>query len=295
MSDPSAADAAADAPADARLEGGGRHEGGEYDQLGEHVFDLPQLTESSREDRFDLTVVGCGPAGLSAADRASSKGLRVALVDPKPLAIWRNNYGVWVDEFEELGLADCFNNVWNRARVVIDDEHPDGILLDRPYAQVNRKALKDKLLQRCIDQGVVFGSCAVESVDHEKGGSVIALKGGADGAAKGQTVHSKMVLDATAGLHTLNAVAPAHETACLSTLARVMRYAGFKVCFQHSTRTATPRGTHGNWWTLSATSPPGIKPRLVSCARRRSPTVSRWTRCSSWTGATATCRPTTRR
>ena len=50
-------------------------DGSEYDQVGGHQWDLPKLqaSSSSRENRFDLTIVGCGPAGLSAADRASSK------------------------------------------------------------------------------------------------------------------------------------------------------------------------------------------------------------------------------
>ena len=165
----------------------------------EHVL-LP-LSPTSREDRVDLLIVGCGPAGLSAADRASEKGLRVAVVDPRPLAAWRNNYGVWVDEFEELGLDDCFANVWPKARVVIDDERPEGIQLDRPYAQVDRVKLKDKLLARCAARGVRFGACAVEDVRHERGGSIVTLKGGnpsdADGSLAGAEVHAKMVLDAT--------------------------------------------------------------------------------------------------
>ena len=166
-----------------------------------HEHDMLALSPTSREDRVDLLIVGCGPAGLSAADRASEKGLRVALVDPRPLAVWRNNYGVWVDEFEELGLDDCFANVWPKARVVIDDEHPEGIQLDRPYAQVDRVKLKDKLLARCVRRGVRFGACAVEDVRHERGGSVVTLKGGdpsdpnSEGA--GKEVHAKMVLDAT--------------------------------------------------------------------------------------------------
>ena len=45
-----------------------------------HEHDLLPLSPTSREDRVDLLIVGCGPAGLSAADRASEKGLRVALV-----------------------------------------------------------------------------------------------------------------------------------------------------------------------------------------------------------------------
>jgi|TARA_B110000259_G_scaffold183355_1_gene228496 lycopene cyclase-like protein len=107
-----------------------------------HEFTLAGLTTTSRSDRYDLLIVGCGPAGLSAADRASEKGLRVALVDPKPLNVWRNNYGVWVDEFEALGLGDCFSNVWPKARVVLDDDDPNGIQLDRAYGQVDRIKLK---------------------------------------------------------------------------------------------------------------------------------------------------------
>ena len=174
-----------------------KRDGKSYDQTGQHTIELPELTESSRLDRFDLVIVGCGPAGLSAADRASSKGLRVALIDPTPLKRWQNNYGVWVDEFEDLGLTDCFNKVWPKAKVVIDDARPDGIDLNRPYGQVNRIALKDKFLARCVAQGVVFGACAVEGVAHEGDGSVVTLKGGADGKFAGQEVHAKMVLDAT--------------------------------------------------------------------------------------------------
>lgn len=41
----------------------------------DHAIELVELApgSSSRADQFDLVVVGCGPAGLSAADRASSK------------------------------------------------------------------------------------------------------------------------------------------------------------------------------------------------------------------------------
>ena len=189
---PSDDDGPADAAADASCD----------DAVAAHEMALPPLLPSSRSDRYDLVVVGCGPAGLSAADRASSKGLRVALIDPDPLARWRNNYGVWVDEFEELGLEDCFNHVWPKARVVIDDETPEGIRLDRPYAQVDRIKLKDKLLRRCVDAGVVFGALAVDAVEHEDEGSVVFAKPTDDEERDASTerrseIHASLVLDAT--------------------------------------------------------------------------------------------------
>jgi hypothetical protein len=57
----------------------------------------------------------------------------VCLVDPAPGAPWRNNYGVWVDEFEALGYGECFTRQWPTARVVLDDSGP-GIALQRAYA-----------------------------------------------------------------------------------------------------------------------------------------------------------------
>ena len=36
-------------------------------------------------------------------------------MDPNPLAHWPNNYGVWCDEFEALGLDDCFEYKWDKA------------------------------------------------------------------------------------------------------------------------------------------------------------------------------------
>ena len=40
-------------------------------------------------------------------------------------APWINNYGVWCDEFEAMGLEDCFDVVWPRAVVHLDSS-PEG-------------------------------------------------------------------------------------------------------------------------------------------------------------------------
>lgn len=42
------------------------------------------------------------------------------VVDPYPLAKWPNNYGVWVDEFEAMGLEDHLDVVWDQAKVYLN-------------------------------------------------------------------------------------------------------------------------------------------------------------------------------
>lgn len=50
----------------------------------------------------DVAVVGAGPAGLALAAELAGQGLSVTLVAPECNFV--NNYGVWLDEFKELGL-----------------------------------------------------------------------------------------------------------------------------------------------------------------------------------------------
>jgi lycopene epsilon-cyclase len=50
----------------------------------------------------DVAIVGAGPAGLALAAEVAQQGLSVVLVSPESKFV--NNYGVWLDEFKELGL-----------------------------------------------------------------------------------------------------------------------------------------------------------------------------------------------
>ncbi|HWC99934.1 MAG TPA: FAD/NAD(P)-binding oxidoreductase [Candidatus Sulfopaludibacter sp.] len=58
-------------------------------------------------DRFDVVVVGAGPAGLAAACRAAESGASVALIDDNPVAggqIWRGGAGPaapWIRKIEQ--------------------------------------------------------------------------------------------------------------------------------------------------------------------------------------------------
>ena len=80
----------------------------------------PARWDAASTQKFDLVVVGSGPSGLAVAARVSGAGFRVLVVDPNPLAPWVNNFGVWCDEFEAMGLEDCFDVVWPRALVYLD-------------------------------------------------------------------------------------------------------------------------------------------------------------------------------
>ena len=82
---------------------------------------LHQYDPTSSE-KLDLVVAGAGPSGIAVAERVSAAGYKVCVVDPAPLAHWPNNYGVWVDEFEAMGLDDCLEIVWDKAKVHLDSD-----------------------------------------------------------------------------------------------------------------------------------------------------------------------------
>jgi flavin-dependent dehydrogenase len=124
----------------------------------------------------DLVVAGAGPAGLAVAERVARAGYRVCVVDPDPLGIWPNNYGVWVDEFQAMGLSDCLEVVWPKARVLLDSTAEGDKRLARPYGRVDRPRLKRKLLERCAAAGVTFLRAAVEAVEHQGGRSTVKAR-----------------------------------------------------------------------------------------------------------------------
>ena len=98
-----------------------------------------------------------GPSGLAAAARASTYGLHVVVIDPEPLLHWPNNYGVWIDEFEKIGLEDNLDFVWNRANVFLGERPEDHKTLSRPYGRVDRAKLKTSFLSVCLENGVREG------------------------------------------------------------------------------------------------------------------------------------------
>ncbi|KAL6205274.1 hypothetical protein ACLB2K_022536 [Fragaria x ananassa] len=138
-------------------------------------FDLPRLDPSSRS-RVDVIIIGTGPAGLRLAEQVSQYGIKVCCVDPSPLSMWPNNYGVWVDEFESLELESCLDKTWPMACVHIDDNKTK--YLDRPYGRVSRKKLKKLLMERCLSNGVKFHKAKVWKIEHKEFESLIVCDDG---------------------------------------------------------------------------------------------------------------------
>jgi len=63
------------------------------------------------EKVLDVTVVGAGPAGLRLAASLAKQGLSVAVVGRD--APFTNNYGVWCEELEGLGLEETLDREWD--------------------------------------------------------------------------------------------------------------------------------------------------------------------------------------
>nr|ADZ28517.1 neoxanthin synthase [Camellia nitidissima] len=138
-------------------------------------FDLSWVDPSTRS-RFDVIIIGTGPAGLRLAEQVACHGIKVCCVDPSPLSMWPNNYGVWVDGFESLGLEDCLDKTWPMACVHINDHRTK--YLDRAYGRVSRKKLKMKLLEGCVSNNVKFHQAKVWKAEHKEFESSVVCSDG---------------------------------------------------------------------------------------------------------------------
>ncbi|KAF3499617.1 hypothetical protein F2Q69_00043907 [Brassica cretica] len=130
------------------------------DEQSKLVDKLPPISTGEGGGALDLVVIGCGPAGLALAAESAKLGLKVGLIGPD--LPFTNNYGVWEDEFNDLGLQKCIEHVWRDTLVYLDDDNP--ITIGRAYGRVSRRLLHEELLRRCVESGVSYLSSKVESI-----------------------------------------------------------------------------------------------------------------------------------
>lgn len=110
---------------------------------------------------YDVGIVGCGPAGLALAAELASQELSVALVGHD--APFVNNYGVWLDEFQDLGLEKTLDHIWDDASCFFTEGKE--VRVGRAYGRVCRRALHAELLSRCAAAGVKFLAGEVQYVE----------------------------------------------------------------------------------------------------------------------------------
>lgn len=144
----------------------------DMDQQSKLSDELRQI--SAGQTVLDLVVIGCGPAGLALAAESAKLGLNVGLVGPD--LPFTNNYGVWEDEFKDLGLQACIEHVWRDTIVYLDDDDP--ILIGRAYGRVSRHLLHEELLKRCVEAGVLYLNSKVDRiVEATNGHSLVECEG----------------------------------------------------------------------------------------------------------------------
>lgn len=130
--------------------------------------------------QYDVAVVGAGPAGMFLAAEVAKQGLSVVIVG-LDLAIV-NNYGVWVDEFKELGMEHTLECSWPDAVCYFGEGHEQEVRVGRAYGRVSRRKLREHLVKECAALGVAFMDAEVSdmSVQEDLMGTRLATNRGVE-------------------------------------------------------------------------------------------------------------------
>ena len=142
----------------------------------------------SRPSRFDILVIGGGPAGLSLAAETADRGLDVGVLAPSHPPEWPNNYGAWRDTFPDDELAACTSHTWPHPVVVFEDDTRR--TLDRTYVRIDNEALREALIERCHGGDVRWTTGWAEDVRHTPEGSKVSRR-------DDETLKARLVVDAT--------------------------------------------------------------------------------------------------
>jgi len=152
----------------------------------------------SEEYRYDLVIVGGGPAGSSAAFSAAKNGIKVALIEKEnSIAETVRTSGVtWIQNIKEFGIPEnCFNSIKNFSfcspnnEVTISDTVPRAAVLD---VRKTYRWLANEAKEYGAD---IFVKTNIKEIIKNGKGDIEGVKGiGINGEV---TFHSKVVIDAS--------------------------------------------------------------------------------------------------
>ncbi|MDQ3881535.1 MAG: NAD(P)/FAD-dependent oxidoreductase [Thermoproteota archaeon] len=150
-----------------------------------------------KEERFDIAVVGGGPAGLSAAYTAAKAGAKVVLFekDPSIAHSIRTSGVTWISEMERLGMPSKFYNPIQNYRFV----SPSNDLIIRGDAAkscvLDVRAAYQHLAFLAAREGAQLMIKSIVTDVIKEGQRVAGVK--ASTPAGKLTVHSRLVIDAS--------------------------------------------------------------------------------------------------
>ena len=150
-----------------------------------------------KEERFDIAVVGGGPAGLSAAYTAAKAGAKVVLFekDPSIAHSIRTSGVTWISEMERLGMPSKFYNPIQNYRFV----SPSNDLIIRGDAAkscvLDVRAAYQHLAFLAAREGTQLMIKSIVTDVIKEGQRVAGVK--ASTPAGKLTVHSRLVIDAS--------------------------------------------------------------------------------------------------
>ena len=155
------------------------------------------MSASAAAPRFDVLVIGAGPAALAIAAALAERGVQLALLAPSdPQAPWANTYGIWAPELEGQGLGDLLEHRWSDCRSYFgaglegDDASAGGTPHRFDYGLFDRQRLQQHWLGHCRAGGMVWEQGMAASIAHDRQGSTVTT-------ADGRSLRARLVVDAS--------------------------------------------------------------------------------------------------
>lgn len=153
---------------------------------------------AKRTLKFDVLVVGGGPAGLSAAASAAKGGLNVAVIekDSSIAGKIRTSGVTWLPEAETWKLPPNFYNPVRRYEIYTSNKHYVGETPEAQACVLDVRKLYQYLAHQAAKAGAqIFLRTKVHSASYENNGNEIKIE--ANSPTGSLIFHGKIVIDAS--------------------------------------------------------------------------------------------------